>query len=838
MSRGDRVILRTLQALLLMLPLARGGNHPWTVPLLAPVVAAMLLRTLYLRRTRAAAPAPGVAALAAFVALALCTTMPLPPSVLAWLDPAGAAQLPALLPGWPDAGGWSAWRSLAADPFAVWSELLRIGLAMGTFAVVVGYPWDGVEQRREARAQLLLALFAAGAALSAYGLAQILLGSSHNGGRASGPFVNPNHFAGWLEMIVPLAIGYLATLAGDTWRVLARQVETARGMGMQRRRIWIDAVVAQQERLWVPLLATVVTGSMVIAHLATGSRGGVAALAIGAGVTIAGIVLGTQRAGRWRWLPPALALVAVLGGVGAFGTWALQDDGGIDGVDVSLGARLAVARQGAAIVEAHPLFGTGLGSWLSSYRPYQAPPVEYGIWDHAHDDYLELAAETGLLGLALAALFVLGVLRAARTQPQTVITPRAFPGERGFGPPAWLKPLAEGPGLKWGLLGALTAILVHSLVDFSLRMPANLVLAGVLAALIATFPGAGLVPSRRDGDAPFAALTGLLMLAALPVLANQGLRLAGATPLAPRDCLEQADARRSEDDDPTRAIALARAAVDRAPTLREAHELFASLVEDGPTRLAALRRTVALQPWAPEARDRLAFALWEDGDRDAATAELEESVARFPYLDTHPFLLDDAGRGDVRAALRRLTDGDNPALRLAALDAPLADAVVRGMRRALTDGPPGALRGAIASDLVDALEARSAWADAATVLWAEAEPTATGAAKLARAANDYIQAGDRASAESALLAALRQNPDDGDLYRALAVDVYAAQNDFPTADRVLDAGQEHALDMLPVYLGVTQVIARRERARVDRAVVAEPAPLAFAAPTDGGRVRR
>src|SRR5205823_1905049 len=70
-------------------------------------------------------------------------------------------------------------------------------------------------------------------------------------------------------------------------------------------------------------------------------------------------------------------------------------------VDVGLGDRLAASVLGKAIVQDHPLFGTGLGSWLHAFRPYQAPPVEGGIWDHAHNDYLELVAASGIVGALL-----------------------------------------------------------------------------------------------------------------------------------------------------------------------------------------------------------------------------------------------------------------------------------------------------------------------------------------------------------------------------------------------------------------------------------------------------
>src|SRR5207249_10970941 len=98
--------------------------------------------------------------------------------------------------------------------------------------------------------------------------------------------------------------------------------------------------------------------------------------------------------------------------------------------------------------------------------------------------------------------------------------------------------------------------------------------------------------------------------------------------------------------------------------------------------------------------------------------------------------------------------------------------------------------------------------------------------QLARAARDYLKADDKAAAEQALRAALERAPERGDLYRTLAVDVYAARGDFPAAESVLQAGERNALDMLPVYEGVTEVLARRESMGVEKMASAEPPPRA------------
>src|SRR3989442_152502 len=105
--------------------------------------------------------------------------------------------------------------------------------------------------------------------------------------------------------------------------------------------------------------------------------------------------------------------------------------------------------------------------------------------------------------------------------------------------------------------------------------------------------------------------------------------------------------------------------------------------------------------------------------------------------------------------------------------------------------------------------------EAAAVLRAEAERSADLGADLARAARDYLNAKDNAAAEQTLLAALVRTPEQGEIYRRLAVDIYAARGDFPSADGVLKAGERNALDMLPVYDGGTEVLTRRESQHVE-----------------------
>src|SRR5437016_12171077 len=246
-------------------------------------------------------------------------------------------------------------------------------------------------------------------------------------GRVGGPFVNPDHFAAWLEMSIPAVVGYFFLVLKRVHGRLMKAVHSGRRMGVQAPRAWASALIANQGRLWPPVVPGLAALITVGAHTATESRGGWAALLAGLAVATAGMLAsGGRRKERGlirRWVPAVVASSLLLVSAGSLVLWALADDDAgtvaIEESDIGLRSRLALAVEGLGIVVDHPLLGTGLGSWLHAFRPYQAPPVEGGIWDHAHNDYLELAAENGIAGVALVMLFALAVLRASRRE-QTI----------------------------------------------------------------------------------------------------------------------------------------------------------------------------------------------------------------------------------------------------------------------------------------------------------------------------------------------------------------------------------------------------------------------------------
>ena len=114
-----------------------------------------------------------------------------------------------------------------------------------------------------------------------------------------------------------------------------------------------------------------------------------------------------------------------------------------------------------------PLVGWGLGTWPDIY-PAFSRFTDASVFQFAHNDYLQLLAETGLAGVGCTVLFwwVWGVEFRRRF--------RQWPAGRGRPPAA---PVAVAAAI------ACLGILVHSWVDFNLHIPANLMLFFALAAL-------------------------------------------------------------------------------------------------------------------------------------------------------------------------------------------------------------------------------------------------------------------------------------------------------------------------------------------------------------------
>ena len=284
------------------------------------------------------------------------------------------------------------------------------------------------------------------------GLLYWLWPSQDGGGDLFGPFVNRNHFAGWMLMTVCLLTG---SLFGQVERASPGGPDPRR----QRRLAWMSSAQANGLLL--------MGGALLIATVSlfwAQSRSAIVGLGV-AGTAFLWLVLTRRRLGTTRRAVAVAALcIAVLAGVLRRGPVRLleyfQDER-------NLLSRLDAWRDGWGVVRDFPFFGTGLNTYSDAMLFYQQrnPGVHLA---QAHNDYLQLLAEGGLLvtipaavAILLLALAIHRNLRSARGQA------------RGY----WIR-----AGAAVGLL----AIAVQEVFEFSLQIPADALLFCTLAAVALT----------------------------------------------------------------------------------------------------------------------------------------------------------------------------------------------------------------------------------------------------------------------------------------------------------------------------------------------------------------
>ncbi len=249
------------------------------------------------------------------------------------------------------------------------------------------------------------------------------------GGIPFGPYVNRNHFAGFAELIIPLALVPLL-------------------LGRVRRERWPV----------VGLFAVVPLGALLL----SASRGGIVSLATELALLMLVIFIrksvGKQIFGAGAVLLAALLLVSWLG-AGEI----LQRFSTLQSLEATPSKRASMRSDTWRIFLDHPVIGTGLGTIQVAFPPYETL-YDGKIVNHSHNDYLEALAETGALG-GLCCFWFLAVLFIEGWK-------RSHDLEKSF-----------APALQLSGWIACCGLLVHSFVDFNLHIPANALLFFLMAHL-------------------------------------------------------------------------------------------------------------------------------------------------------------------------------------------------------------------------------------------------------------------------------------------------------------------------------------------------------------------
>lgn len=446
MEPAGSTIFWPFVAFVLLAPLYKGGNRALALMLLELVALGFLAALAARHRAAAVAdlPRPLLAALAILVGYPLLQLVPLPAAW--WRALPGHAEYAAILQGFAPAGADAAARPISLAPAATEYGLLALLPPLACLLVV----------RVLAPAQVVallsaMAVFAGGASL--LGLLQAgaggasLLGEPPAGGPgyATGTFVNRNHFAAMLAMMLPVFVG-----------LLAYDARRARHRGQRWRDATADAVARR-----ALLFASAVL--VLLALVLTYSRAGIATAL--AGLALSPLLLSGARRGRSRANLVVAALVTV--GLGLAAMIALAPV-----LERFEPATLRISGEGRAALYAATWkaaleffpFGSGLSTFAAAFPRFQGG-VFGGFIDYAHNDYLQLVMEIGVAGIAVIALLAF----AYASRMRALLRHRHA---RSF----MIVQVAAGIGL--------VPIALHSGFDFALHIPANAMwwatLAGVL----------------------------------------------------------------------------------------------------------------------------------------------------------------------------------------------------------------------------------------------------------------------------------------------------------------------------------------------------------------------
>ena len=267
------------------------------------------------------------------------------------------------------------------------------------------------------------------------------------GGMVYGPYVNHSHYAGLMEMLVPFPL------------VFAMMTHWPKSL-----------------RVLFGFVALIMASTIFLSR----SLGGMFAFA--AQVIILGLIVGFRERSRL----PALLLLVI---VGLLAGWLfLLSPGGISErigrlqdplAQSGAGDRLAIVKDSLKMIKARPILGWGLGTFPEVYPSFRSFYTNFFV-NEAHNDYIQVAVEMGLAGFAATCWFIALVFRGGlrrtarwRTDIRSAVVLAAMIGVAG--------------------------ILVHSLADFNLQVPANAALFFALSALATLSPDDRLSDVRPMG---------------------------------------------------------------------------------------------------------------------------------------------------------------------------------------------------------------------------------------------------------------------------------------------------------------------------------------------------
>lgn len=313
---------------------------------------------------------------------------------------------------------------------ALLALLVEIKVAVGVFAA--GWAWMAARGAEKPVLKFFHFLVLVGILEALLGLTQYFLdpgwifGYQNPHGRSSGTLINRNHFAGLLEMLIPVTFGF-AYIGARRYGEMARPYVYLLGgafMGL--------ALLFSVSRMGIFSFLVTLLFLVIVVQLREARRKIATALGLGLfGLVVAGAL--------WIGIDVIVERYAQL----------LEEDA------VLQEGRMIVFRDTARMIATNP-WGVGTGNYQDLFRQYQTF-YPGALFDHAHNDYLETTAEWGIpIAVAFWGFLFFVLFRSV-----------------------WAFLVVRSPerrGILLACMGAIFSILVHSLTDFNLQIPSNAML--------------------------------------------------------------------------------------------------------------------------------------------------------------------------------------------------------------------------------------------------------------------------------------------------------------------------------------------------------------------------
>jgi O-antigen ligase len=416
-----------------------------------------------------------------FVGLILFQLTPLPPGVLKILSPNTYKLYETTIPDWqPSAKNHElstmsdrhspslsssqsaishqpstskSWQSISVYNHATKTELFKVLAYVGIFFLIVNYNPSTVNRQpktskhrsriKSMLTRLIIVLIIMGSLESIYGLLECLGGFKHslfmknvyNSNFVTGTYVNLNHYSGYMAFVICMSFGYLTYL-------LSKIPITTETMWRQRLVQMINLIGTRAGL--ISFLILIMSSALIL----SGSRMGICSFVTA--VILISIMI-SKKVSIKKLLIIVLPICLMSVWIGLNPVIKKFSSASVD-IEAE-GGRKQIWNDTYNLIKDFPALGTGLGTYEYVFPKYKTIKAQK-LFDHAHNDYLELISDMGFTGFL--------IVIAGAVYYLFIIIKMWFQRKNSF-----------VRGITVGCFGGIAYIIVHSLTDFNLHIPAN-----------------------------------------------------------------------------------------------------------------------------------------------------------------------------------------------------------------------------------------------------------------------------------------------------------------------------------------------------------------------------